>query len=189
MDRIKAEQLDCEIRECLNDFSIKYKLQPEFANLIMDKYLEIIPDDLKRDMIFLGKESASYKPGNIQFDLKNTLITLVEYIASLSEPETLFHYIQLAIVSVLCVRAITKKELDYNCAVIVSVLHKRNAYEIGFTSEQIKEEIEKMSINYRVEDFEMENFDKTINNLLTWNVIYMEEEKIYLNEIVWGNIE
>ena len=189
MDRMKAEQLDHEIRECLNDLSLKYELEPDFGNLIIDKYLEIIPDNFKKDMIFLGKESFSYKLGNIRLDLRSVLIALAEFMTSLNKPETFFQYMQLVIVSILCVGAVTKKELDHNCAVILYALHKRNAYEIGVTSELLKFEIQKDIDNYQTEDFEMEKFDRNINNLLKWSVIYMEEEKLYLNEKVWGNIQ
>ena len=135
MNRTEARQLDCEIRECLENFSIEQGLNPKFGELIMDNYLEIIPDDSKREMIFLGKESSSYKMGNIRLDLRSVLSALADFVASLNKPEIFFQYVQLVIISIFCVGAITKKELDFNCAVIVSVLHRRNAYEIGFTVE------------------------------------------------------
>ena len=189
MNRTEARQLDCEIRECLENFSIEQGLNPEFGKLIMDNYLEIIPDNSKREMIFLGKESSSYKMGNIRLDLRSVLIALADFVASLNKPETFFQYVQLVIISIFCVGAITKKELDFNCAVIVSVLHRRNAYEIGFTVEQVKAEINKMKDDGQLEEFVMERIDKNIANLLKWNVICMEEEKIYLNERVWGKIQ
>lgn len=188
MNRAEARQLDCEIRECLWNFSVEQGLNPEFGKLIMDYYLEIIPDDSKREMIFLGKESSSYKIGNIRLDLRNVLIALANFLASLNKPETSFQYVQLVIISILCVGAATKKELDFNCAVIVSVLHRRNAYEIGFTVEQVKAEINKMKDDGQLEEFDMDRLDKNIENLLKWNVICIEEEKIYLSERVWGKI-
>lgn len=189
MNRTEARQLDCKIRECLENFSIEQSLNPEFGKLIMDNYLEIIPDDSKREMIFLGKESSSYKMGNIRLDLKSVLIALADFVTSLNKPETFFEYLQLVIISIFCVGAVTKKELDYNCAVIVYLLHKRNGYEIGFTVDQVKAEINKMRDDYQFEDFDMEKLEKNIKNLLNWNVIRMEEEKIYLNERVWGKIQ
>ena len=132
MNRTEARQLDCEIRECLENFSIEQGLNPEFGKMIMDNYLEIIPDNSKREMIFLGKESSSYKMGNIRLDLRSVLIALADFVASLNKPEAFFQYVQLVIISIFCVGAITKKELDFNCAVIVSVLHRRNAYEMVY---------------------------------------------------------
>lgn len=189
MNRTEARQLDCKIRECLENFSIEQSLNPEFGKLIMDNYLEIIPDNSKREMIFLGKESSSYKMGNIRLDLKSVLIALADFLTSLNKPETFFEYVQLVIISIFCVGAVTKKELDYNCAVIVYLLHKRNGYEIGFTVNQVKVEINKMRDDYQFEDFDMEKLEKDIKNLLKWNVIRMEEEKVYLNERVWGKIQ
>ena len=189
MNRMEARQLDCKIRECLESFSIEQGLNPEFGKMIMDNYLEIIPDDSKREMIFLGKESVSYKMGNIRLDLRSVLIALADFVASLNKPETFFQYVQLVIISIFCVGTITKKELDFNCAVIVSVLHRRNAYEMGFTVEQVGAEIKKMIDEGQLEEIDMESLDKNIRNLLKWNVICMEEEKIYLNERVWGKIQ
>lgn len=59
----------------------------------------------------------------------------------------------------------------------------------GFTVEQVKAEINKMKDDGQLEEFVMERIDKNIANLLKWNVICMEEEKIYLNERVWGKIQ
>lgn len=189
MNRTTAIQLDSEIRECLEDFSVEQGLNPEFGKMIMDNYLEIIPDDSKREMIFLGKESSSYKMGNIRLDLRSVLLALADFLVSLNKPETFFEYVQLVIISIFCVGAVTRKELDYNCAVIVYLLHKRNAYEIGFTVNQVKAEINKKRDDYQFEDFDMEKLEKDIRNLLKWNVIRMEEEKVYLNERVWGKIQ
>ena len=36
MNRTEARQLDCEIRECLENFSIEQGLNPKFGELIMD---------------------------------------------------------------------------------------------------------------------------------------------------------
>lgn len=88
MNRTQAGQLDCEIRECLENFSIEQGLNPEFGKLIMDKYLEIIPDGSKREMIFLGKESVSYNMENIRLDLRSVLIALADFVASFNKPET-----------------------------------------------------------------------------------------------------
>ena len=189
MNRTEARQLDCEIRQCLEKFSVEQGIDNKFGNLIIDNYLEIIPDSSKREMIFLGKESASYKMGNIRLDLRSVLIALADFVASLNKTETRFQYVQLVILSIFCVAAVTKKELDFNCTVIVDILHRRNAYEIGFTVDQLKAEITKIKTEYRFEDFDMDKLEKNIENLLKWDVVRMEEEKIYLNERVWGKIQ
>lgn len=189
MNRTEAKRLDYEIRECLDAFSIGKKLNPEFGRLIMDNYLEIIPDDSKRQMIFLGENSFSYKLGNIRLDLRSVLIALADFVASLSNPDTFFQYIQLIILSVLCVGALTKKEIDMNCAIIIDVLNKLNAYERGYTVEQIKKEVRQKKYKNVSGNFDIEKFDDYINSLLKWNVINIVDEKIYLNESVWGKIE
>lgn len=55
--------------------------------------------------------------------------------------------------------------------------------------EQLKNEIERMIADYQVEEFEMEKLDKSVSNLLKWKIIDIDEEKIYLKEIVWGKLK
>lgn len=66
MNRIQAMELDGQIRKHLEEYSLQNGLNPAFGNTIMDKYLQIIPDTAKREMIFLGDKSVSYKLGNIR---------------------------------------------------------------------------------------------------------------------------
>ena len=79
----------------------------------------------------MGDKSASYKLGNIRLDIKSGLVAVMEFVASLSKPETVFQYAQLMIISALCIGAITEKELDQDSAVVVYALHKQNAYATG----------------------------------------------------------
>lgn len=188
MNRVEARQLDCEIREQLARYSQNQKLDVLFGETIMDQYLEIIPDDSKRGMIFLGEKSASYKLGNARLDLKSVLLAAADFVVSLSQPESIFQYVQLAVISALCIGAAVKKELDFNCAVIVYALHQLDAYERAINTDQLKYKIEDMTEGSCMEDFAMERLERNINELLKWNIIRMEEEQIFLNEIVWGKI-
>lgn len=188
MNRAEAKQKDCEIQEYLNAYCISNQLSPAFSEIIMDKYLEIIPDDTKRDMIFLGKESVSYKLGNIKFDFRSMVAAVAEFVASLNKPESIFDYIQLGIVTVFCMEAIAKKELSYNEAVIVYVLHERNAYMIGLTRGHLVNEIRTLKEEYKIKHFDFGKLDEAVENLLTWRILDIEEEKIFLKEQVWGKI-
>lgn len=189
MNRAEARQLDCEIREQLAEYSKNQKLDVVFGETIMDQYLEIIPDDSKRDMISLGEKSASYKLGNARLNLKSVLLAAADFVVSLSQPESIFQYVQLAIISALCISAAVKKELDYNCAVIVYALHQLDVYERGVNTDQLKCKIKDMMECGHAEDFAMERLERNINELLKWNMIRMEEERIFLNETVWGKIK
>lgn len=188
MNRAEARQKDCEIREHLKTYCISHKLSPEIGERIMDKYLEIIPDTAKRDIIFLGEKSVSHKPGNIRFDFKSVMVAIAEFVASLNKPESIFEYIQLGIITIFCMEAITKKEISYNEAIIVYILHERNAYIIGLTQEQLVNEIRTLMDEDKIKHFDFEKLDNVIGNLLIWKVVDIEEDKIYLKEQVWGKI-
>ncbi|MCM1286902.1 MAG: hypothetical protein NC240_01230 [Clostridium sp.] len=188
MNRDEAKQLDSQIQKILEKYSKRKDLDLSIGNMIMEQYLEIIPEDPKRTMIVLGKEATSYKLGNIRLDLKSVLIAIIEFVASFNSPETIFEYLQLAVISILCIGTITKRELDDNSAVIIYALHLLDAYEIGITVKQLKDKILEMLNDYQIKDFDMKMLDRNISDLLKWNVITIKEEKIYLNEVVWGKI-
>lgn len=188
MNRGEAEELDCQIRKTLEMYSKENALDLSVGNIIMEQYLEIIPDEAKRNIIFLGEETVSYKLGNVRLDLKSVLVAIAEFVVSLNRPETLFQYLQLAIISILCIETITKKKLDNNSAVIIYALHLLDAYKIGVTEKQLNDKILQMLDDYKIRGFDIELLNRNISDLLKWNVITMNEEKIYLNEIVWGKI-
>lgn len=188
MNRIQAMELDGQIRKHLEEYSLQNGLNPAFGNTIMDKYLQIIPDTAKREMIFLGDKSASYKMGNIRFDIKSGLVAVAEFVASLSKTENVFQYTQLMIISVLCIVAISEKELDYDSAVVVYALHKQNAYATGITSEQLKNEIERMIIVIMWKSLKWKKWI-ICKQFIKVEKYCIVEEKIYLKEIVWGKLK
>lgn len=188
MTRIEAEQFDCEIREKLRKFSMDEGVDEKIADLIMDNYLEIIPDDFKKDMIFLGKESVSHKGKNALFDLKSTLVKSIELLLTVDKPDTIFACVKVVMQVLIYIGSITRKKLDYDYAVIISVLHKRDAYEFGVDREQIIEEINKMKNSYQIKGVDLNKLDEEIRDLAEWEVICWEGEKIYLKEQVYGHI-
>lgn len=42
---------------------------------------------------------------------------------------------------------------------------------------------------YQIEDFKMDEFDKTISDLKNWKIIREDNGKLSLNEIVWGKYD
>lgn len=189
MTRMRAQQINNEIIDCLDTYSKQMALNPDFGKAIVENYLGIFPDNAKRDIIFLGKNSSSYKLGNISLDLKNTLLALFEFVSAMNMPESYFGYVQLVMMSILCVGAMAKGSLDYNCATVVFILHKSNAYEIGASTEQIIDIIAEKRKLGDFKNFEEDKINETINELLKLKTIRMEEGKVYLNEKVWGKID
>lgn len=188
MNRIEAKQMDDKIRERLKHYCQTHNLNPAAADIIMDNYLEIIPDSPKRDMIFLGKDSSSYKAGNARLNMKNVLIALADFVVALDSPDNEFEYLKLALLSALCIGAATKKSLNRNSEIVVYALHKCSSYKHGLIPPQLKEEVNALLKEYQIEDFKMDEFDKTISDLKNWKIIREDNGKLSLNEIVWGKI-
>lgn len=83
---------------------------------------------------------------------------------------------------------LTEEQLSYDEAVIVYVLHERNAYMIGHTREQLANEIRTLKEENKIKHFDFGKLDEVVENLLTWRILDIEEEKIYLKEHVWGKV-
>ena len=186
MNREEAERLDRETKEYLSGMSQELKVNEVFGTEIMDRYLEIIPEVRRKDMIFLGTNSFSLKPGNIKLDLKNLISAGIELAVSVSMPESIFNYIQLALLALIFVGKVGIKELDSNCAVVVYALNQLNAYDVYVEEEKVIEKVK--SICKEKGNNGSMDFPEIINQLLKLQAVRMENEKIALNETVWGKI-
>lgn len=88
--------------------------------------------------------------------------------ASISNPESLFSYIQLALLIIIFVGKIEIKKLNKECSVIVFALHQFSAYDFYVSEEQIKEKVDKIC-----EEKEMDfvtNFTESLNQLYEMKV-------------------
>lgn len=186
MNRKDAEILDQRASKYLLETAKGMHIEEAYAARIMEQYLEIIPEIEKKDIVFLGTDSFSLKPGNIKLDMRKLLIASAELFASFNVPENIFNYIQLALLAFMFTAQITIKRLNNDCAVIVYVLDQLGAYESFVTEEELKKETVDIC-NKEGRSF-ISDFKETINQLLEMKVIRMEEGKIALNEVVWGKI-
>lgn len=80
MNREEAERLDRGTRAYLRELSQELNVDDIFGVEIMEQYLEIIPEVHRKDMIFLGTNSFSLKPGNIKLDLKKLISAGIELV-------------------------------------------------------------------------------------------------------------
>ena len=96
---IKAVEYNDSLKKELEQAALEYGLEESAGAYIVDNYITVLPEDARKGMIFLGEDSASYKAGNIKIDLKKAVIAGLEFVASISKPESVFNYIQLIIVS------------------------------------------------------------------------------------------
>lgn len=182
----EAKFLNTQIIEYLRQYSQTLEIKQDFAFNILDKYLEVIPEIQKRDIVFLGKNAKSIKPGNIRIDLKGLLIEAVTFAASVGIPDTLFEMIQLALQGCIFIFKVSEIKLGKEEAEVVYVLHEMGAYHRKIEELKVKEEISQMMKNGRIKEFNLERFEERINNLLKIHVIDMSDGKIELKEYVWG---
>lgn len=186
MNRRDAELLNQKTLDYLIKMAQELKIDPLFASQIVNQHLEIIPEISKKNMIFLGTDSFSLKPGNIKLDIKGLLIATTEFFVSLSLPENGFNYIQLALLAFMFSAKISTQKSDHNCSLVVYALDQSGAYNFYITEEQLKKKL--TEIYKSTNCLPISNLSELINQLLNMKIIKMKNGKIALNEFVWGKV-
>ena len=101
MTRQQAVEYDSKLSKELQGYASDSGEDKTVATNIVDNFIEFIPENDMKGMIFLRNDPASYKLGNVRLDLKKAILAGLELAASASRPESIFNYIQMLIVSVL----------------------------------------------------------------------------------------
>lgn len=186
MDRGEAEAWNQKTRDYLTKVSQELDIQEIFVAHIMERNLEIFPEISKKNMILLGADSFSLKPGNVKLDIKCLMMAGVEFFVSVGVPENVFNYIQLALLAFMFAAKIAIKKLNKDCSMVVYALNQLNAYDFYVDEERLKKEADKICKERGRED--IADLTEVINQLLEMHVIRMRDGQIALNESVWGEI-
>ena len=123
MTRQEALDYDNELKSKLTLEAEMLGLEKSAGSSIVDNYIMVIPDDVRKGMVFLGNKAVSYKFGNISMDFKKAIAAGIELLASVSRPESFFNYVQLLIIGVLFIQKAAKQEIGKNEAYIVYYLY------------------------------------------------------------------
>lgn len=189
MTRKEAMEYNDSLKKQLEQAALKYGLEKSAGAYIVDNYITVLPEDARKGMIFLGEDSASYKAGNIKMDLKKAVIAGLEFAASISKPESVFNYIQLIIVSAFFIRKSAKQELSKVEAYVVSLLHKKGAYDAGVEEERFINEVQEWYQQKEGKVVGREEVVDAINNLYEIKAADFNSGNIFLKEHVWGTVE
>ncbi|MBQ8116764.1 MAG: hypothetical protein IJ147_01675 [Lachnospiraceae bacterium] len=189
MTRKQANEYDNELKTQLQDCAREIHIDHQAGTYIVDNFIEFIPEDHVKGMVFLGKDSASYKVGNVRIDLKKAILAGIEFVASINAPESIFNYIQLLIVSALFIGKVSKQELSELEAHIVYWLHTRGTYEDGLEEERFILSFKEWYQEKAAKTLEREDIVNAINHLYQIKIADYREGNIYLKEKVWGELE
>ncbi|MCH5248382.1 MAG: hypothetical protein J1E98_00545 [Lachnospiraceae bacterium] len=189
MTRKQANEYDTELKIRLQDCAKEILMDQQAGAYIVDNFIEFIPEDHVKGMIFLGNDPASYKVGNVRIDLKKAILAGIEFVASISAPESIFNYIQLLIVSALFIGKVSKQELSEVEAYIVYWLHIRGTYEVGVEDERFILSFQEWYQEKGRKTLERGDIVNAINHLYHIKVADYKEGNIYLKEKVWGKLE
>ena len=189
MTRKQANEYDNELKTQLQDCAKEMQIDQQAGAYIVDNFIEFIPEDHVKGMIFLGDDPVSYKVGNVRIDLKKAILAGIEFVASISAPEGILNYIQLLIVSAIFIGKASKQELSRLEAQIVYWLHTILVYHHGILEEDF---ILNFQDWYQAEEgkaLAREDIVNALNHLYQINVTDFEDGFIYLKEKVWGELE
>lgn len=189
MTRKQANEYNNELKTQLQNCAKEILMDQQAGTYIVDNFIEFIPEDHVKGMIFLGDDPTSYKAGNVRIDLKKAILAGIEFVASISAPESIFNYIQLLIVSALFIGKASKKELGSLEAQIVYWLHVRGAYQTGIEEEQFILNFQEWYQTEEGKVLERKELIDAINHLYQIKVADFENGNIYLKEKVWGKLD
>lgn len=189
MTRKEAMEYDNALKQELERTALQYGMEEKVGDDLVDHFITVIPEDARKGMIFLGKDSISYKPGNVKIDLKKALVIGLEYVASINKPESVFNYIQILIVSIFFVVKSVKQDIGKLDAQVVYFLHERDAYEIEIEEETFICEMQEWYQQRYGEIIERADIVEALNFLNEVEVINFVDGKICLKEKVYGKIK
>lgn len=188
MTREEAIEYDNTLKYELEKTALQYDMAETAGDYLVDNFITVVPEDARKGMIFLGEDSASYKAGNVKIDLKKALIAGLEYVASVNQPESIFNYIQMTIVSVLFVIKSVKQEIGKLEAQVIYFLHERCAYEVGIEEEEFICAMQKWYQQREGGALERKDVQKIIHFLQEIKIIVFDDGKIFLAEKVYGKL-
>ena len=189
MTRKEAMEYNDSLKRELGQAALRYGLDELAGAYMVDNYITVLPEDARKGMIFLGKDPASYKAGNVKIDFKKAIIAGFELAASVSRPESIFNYIQLLIVSAFFIEKAIKQELGKLEAYVVYLLHKKGAYDTGIEEERFISELQEWYHQKEGKAVGRGEIVGAINNLYGIKAADFNNGYIYLKEHVWGTVE
>lgn len=189
MTRQQAMEYDDKLSKKLQDHAGECGENKAVAKDIVDNFIEFMPDDDIKGMVFLNDDPVSYKLGNARIDLRKAILAGMELAVSVSRPESVFNYIQMLIVSALFVRNITRQELNGIEAYTVYLLHTKGAYQFSIEEEQFIIDLQAWYTQQKGIALEKEKIVEAINHLYEMKVADVENGKVCLKEKVWGKLE
>ena len=189
MNRKEAMEYNDSLKKELEQVALQYGLEESAGDYIVDNYITVLPEDARKGMIFLGKDTASYKAGNVMIDFKKALVSGFEFAASISRPESIFNYIQLIIASAFFIEKSVKQELSKLEAYAVYLLYKKGAYDTaGIEEERFISELQEWYQQKEGTTVGKEDVVGAINNLYKIKAVDFNNGNIYLKEHMWGTV-
>lgn len=189
MNRKEAVGFSEELKTFMEKQADKLNLDRETCSNLVDRYVEIYPDEEPMlGMIDLkDKGSVSVRPGNIFVNQKAMLCAVLDWGLSFTFPESVINYIQLCLLTGIAIYKSVKVELDENESYVVLYLHSHQMYEHGDDENEFYKNFAIWYDRRTGDEISDKRLKKAVKNLLALKSIVIEDGEIRLKEKVWRN--
>lgn len=189
MNRKEAVGFSEELETFMEEQADKLNLDRETCSSLVDRYVEIYPDEEPMlGMIDLkDKGSVSVKPGNVLVNQKAMLCAVLDWGLSFTFPESVINYIQLCLLTGIAIYKSVKVELNENECYVVLYLHSHKMYGHGDDENEFYKNFAIWYNRQTGDEISDKRVKKAIENLLELKSIVIEEGEIRLTEKVWRN--
>lgn len=189
MNRKEAVGFSEEMKTFMEEQADKLHLDRETCSNLVDRYVEIYPDEEPMlGMIDLkDKGSISVKPGNVLVNQKAMLCAVLDWGLSFTFPESVINYIQLCLLTGIAIYKSVKAELNENESYVVLYLHSHQMYEHGDGENEFYKNFAIWYDRQTGDEISDKRVKEAVENLLVLKSIVIEEGEIRLREKVWCN--
>lgn len=191
MNKNEAIEFEKQLKNYIAREAVNMNLSPDKVNEMIDKYVEIYPDNLiHMGMFDLGENSRSICLGNVRFNLKGFFTAAAGLVASAAIPQDNWGYFVMALNCIIFISGLADtiiKEINENEAYIIAFLHMHDMYNWGLPENEFKSKFKSWYESKTGDDISIQRMQKALNTLYNMNSVEIIEGQIRLKEEVWRN--
>lgn len=189
MNIAEANELNEELKNIMRNNAVKFGLDAESGERLIDKYVEIYPDELPiMGMVDLKeKSSSSIKPGNVLINQKAMLMEAIKLVVPLGIPDGKQQAVALGILGVLACVELSRITLDETESYIVTYLHTHQMYGTGEEEALFYHNFSEWYKEQMDEEISQKRIEKSLEHLGELKTINIINGNVVLAERVWHN--
>lgn len=156
------------------------------SRIIGDECVLMLPDDVSSGFITLGRQSSSFKAGNICYDIRGAIAKTLAWAASTGKPDSPVSVVKVGILTALWIVKLVKAEITDDDADLVYWMHCNNVYDNCRSEDELVAEYQAYYRAEKGRDRERSEITDSINRLYQIKCVDIADGRVRLCEKVWG---